>query len=287
MRFETPILRTRIRRFALPELPEVETTRRGVCSHIINKQVTEVIIRQNKLRWEVSSSLPKNLIGNVIHDVGRRGKYLLFESTTGTMLIHLGMSGSLRIIKTMEPPGKHDHVDLVFENGSALRYTDPRRFGCILWQKKEKGIHPLLQNLGPEPLSENFHYLYLYKKSRGRAGLIKTFIMDSKVVVGVGNIYANEALFLAGISPKRAAGNISKARYENLVLSIRKVLERAIKAGGTTLRDFTNSSGEPGYFKQSLNVYGRGGGECRICKASLKEIRVSQRSTVYCPSCQH
>ena len=271
----------------MPELPEVETTRRGVCSHIINKQVTEVIIRQNKLRWEVSSSLPKNLIGNVIHDVGRRGKYLLFESTTGTMLIHLGMSGSLRIIKTTEPPGKHDHVDLVFENGSALRYTDPRRFGCILWQKKEKGIHPLLQNLGPEPLSENFHYLYLYEKSRGRAGLIKTFIMDSKVVVGVGNIYANEALFLAGISPKRAAGNISKARYENLVLSIRKVLERAIKAGGTTLRDFTNSSGEPGYFKQSLNVYGRGGGECRTCKASLKEIRVSQRSTVYCPSCQH
>jgi formamidopyrimidine-DNA glycosylase len=271
----------------LPELPEVETTRCGVSPHIKNNRVTEVIVRQKKLRWEVSPSLSKNLVGNIISDVSRRGKYLLFESMNGTMLIHLGMSGSLRIIEATEPAGKHDHVDLILENGNALRYTDPRRFGCVLWQKKEEGIHPLLLNLGPEPLSEEFDCPYLYRKSRGRAGLIKSFIMDSKIVVGVGNIYANEALFLAGISPKRAAGNISKARYENLVLSIRKVLERAIEAGGTTLRDFTNSSGEPGYFKQSLNVYGRGGGECRICKTPLKEIRISQRSTVYCPSCQH
>ena len=271
----------------MPELPEVETTRSGVSHHIVSKQVTEIIIRQKRLRWVVPESLSKDLVGNAIKDVTRRGKYLLFGSTKGTMLIHLGMSGSLRIIEATEPAGKHDHVDLVLEDGNALRYTDPRRFGCILWQKKGDGTHPLLRELGPEPLSEKFNYLVLYKKSRGRTASIKSFIMDSKTVVGVGNIYANEALFMAGISPKRAAGNISSPRYEKLVSSIRKVLKQAIEAGGTTLRDFTNSSGDPGYFKQSLNVYGRGGSSCRTCKTNLKEIRISQRSTVYCPSCQH
>lgn len=270
----------------MPELPEVETTRRGIDPHIKNKRVKKIIIRQKKLRWEISSNLSRELTGNTITNVCRRGKYLLLESIKGTMLIHLGMSGSLRIINMMEPVGRHDHVDLVLGNGKALRYTDPRRFGCILWQKKEDGTHPLLLELGPEPLGEEFHHLYLYKKSRGRTTLIKSFIMNSKTVVGVGNIYANEALFLAGINPKRAAGKISCGRYKILVSRIRKVLKKAIKAGGTTLRDFTDTNGNPGYFKQSLNVYGRAGQECRICQRPLREVRILQRSSVYCTNCQ-
>ena len=270
----------------MPELPEVETTRRGISPHIENKLVKKITVRQKNLRWEVSKNLSKEVSGNTINKVLRRGKYLLLESAKGTILIHLGMSGSLRIIEATKPAGKHDHVDFILENGTSLRYTDPRRFGCILWHKKGLGIHPLLLHLGPEPLSAEFQHLNLYKNSRGRSVLIKSFIMDSKTVVGVGNIYANEALFLAGINPKRAAGNISCARYKILVSCIREVLNQAIKAGGTTLRDFTNSSGEPGYFKQSLYVYGRGGLVCKICDSTLKEIRIAQRSSVYCTKCQ-
>jgi len=270
----------------VPELPEVETTKRGIEPHITNKRVKEVIIRQKRLRWDVPNSLSAELTGHSITTVNRRGKYLLLESTKGTLLMHLGMSGSLRIVNSELVADKHDHVDIVFDNGKALRFTDPRRFGCLLWEQDTIDSHPLLANLGPEPLSEDFDSSYLYIVSRGRSAAIKTFVMNSKVVVGVGNIYAAEALFMAGINPKRAAGKVSKATYEKLIPCIKEILQNAINLGGTTLRDFTDSSGEPGYFKQSLNVYGRGGEECVQCKKLLTEIRLGQRSTVYCKNCQ-
>ncbi len=270
----------------MPELPEVETTRRGIEPHIEKKQVREVILRRTTLRWPITPALGRDLPGETIESVGRRGKYLLLATKKGTLLIHLGMSGSLRIVDVDRPVAKHDHVDIVFANRKVLRYTDPRRFGCLLWDTEAVEAHPLLASLGPEPLSEDFNTAYLFKKSRKRSVAVKAFIMDSKVVVGVGNIYANESLFLAGINPKRCAGKISRARYEKLLLCIRQVLQRAIDVGGTTLRDFTGSDGEPGYFAQSLHVYGRKGEPCHNCEETLKEIRQGQRSTVYCPRCQ-
>jgi formamidopyrimidine-DNA glycosylase len=270
----------------MPELPEVETTKRGISPHVKNKRVEQIIVRQKKLRWEVPINLSKDLVGKKISSVTRRGKYLLLGSDKGTMIIHLGMSGSLRIVNKDLLAAKHDHVDVVFEDGKVLRYTDPRRFGCILWETSDIESHPLLSHLGPEPLQKDFESRYLFNTSRGRSAAIKTFIMDSKIVVGVGNIYANEALFLAGINPKRSAGKISQTKYDELVPCIKKILQEAISVGGTTLRDFTNSSGEPGYFKQSLNVYGRGGENCVRCDKELKEIRLGQRSTVYCSCCQ-
>lgn len=270
----------------MPELPEVETTRSGISPHIRNQRVTGVVVRQRQLRWPISNELEAELTGQVIDKVLRRGKYLLLTTDPGTLIIHLGMSGSLRIVSSVQAIGKHDHADLIFANNKTLRFTDPRRFGCMLWQPAGNPVHPLLSKLGPEPLTDEFDGDYLHQRSRSRSAPIKTFIMDSHVVVGVGNIYANEALFLAGIHPKRAAGKISLARYLTLVSCIKQILRRAIEVGGTTLRDFTNSSGEPGYFKQSLLVYGRGGMECINCKQTLKEIRLGQRSTVYCPDCQ-
>ena len=270
----------------MPELPEVETTKRGISRHVVNKQVEKIVVRQKKLRWEVPKKLSQDLPGKKILSVTRRGKYLLLGSSNGTMIIHLGMSGSLRIVDKDMPAAIHDHVDVVFADGKALRYTDPRRFGCVLWEDSDIDSHPLLIHLGPEPLREEFDSGYLFETSRGRSAAIKTFIMDSKVVVGVGNIYANEALFLAGINPKRAAGKISQARFDKLVPCIKKILQEAISVGGTTLKDFTDSSGEPGYFKQSLKVYGRAGKKCVGCENELKEIRLGQRSTVYCTHCQ-
>lgn len=270
----------------MPELPEVETTRRGIAPHIENRLVTRVLVRQRQLRWPISAELESGLTQQTIISVERRGKYLLLGTPAGTLIIHLGMSGSLRIVAATQPPGKHDHVDIEFDHDKRLRYTDPRRFGCMLWQTDAALQHPLLSSLGPEPLEEEFDSAYLHGRSRGRSAPIKAFIMDSRIVVGVGNIYANEALFLAGISPKRAAGKIALARYATLVECIKQVLARAITVGGTTLRDFTNSSGEPGYFKQSLLVYGRGGMNCTRCTQPLTEIRLGQRSTVYCRHCQ-
>ena len=270
----------------MPELPEVETTRRGIEPHVEKEQVSEVILRRKNLRWPITPSVSEELPGEIISAVSRRGKYLLLVTDKGTLIIHLGMSGSLRIVDSSRVIQKHDHVDIVFANHKILRYTDPRRFGCILWDTGVIESHPLLATLGPEPLSDEFHSDYLFKKSRTRSAPIKTFIMDSKIVVGVGNIYANESLFLAGINPKRAAGNVSKPRYEKLVQCIREVLQRAIDVGGTTLKDFTNSDGEPGYFAQSLHVYGRKGEPCHACGSTLKEVRQGQRSTVYCPKCQ-
>lgn len=270
----------------MPELPEVETTRRGIEPHIENNKVSKVILRRKTLRWPITPALSKDLPGETIQSVSRRGKYLLLATQKGCLLIHLGMSGSLRIVESSRAAAKHDHVDVVFANNKVLRYTDPRRFGCILWETEPIEAHSLLASLGPEPLEGNFHTDYLFKKSRRRNVAVKTFIMDSKVVVGVGNIYANESLFLAGISPKRSAGKISKPRYEKLVECIQQVLQQAIDVGGTTLKDFTGSDGEPGYFAQSLHVYGRRGEPCHGCNGTLKEIRQGQRSTVYCPQCQ-
>lgn len=270
----------------MPELPEVETTRRGISPHIEGQRIAELVVRQPSLRWPVPDELPALLRRQVLHQVERRSKYLLLRFDRGTAILHLGMSGSLRIVDSGEPAAVHDHVDFRFASGVALRFTDPRRFGCLLWQAKDAPEHKLLASLGPEPLGDEFDGERLFRLSRGRKSAVKTFIMDSKIVVGVGNIYANEALFAAGIRPDRAAGRISRQRYEQLAQEIRAVLARAIRKGGTTLRDFVGGDGKPGYFKQELKVYGRGGEPCRTCQATLTEIRLGQRSTVFCRQCQ-
>lgn len=270
----------------MPELPEVETTRRGIEPHILGRQVADIIIRQGSLRWPVDASLPARLAGQEITAVRRRAKYLLIDIASGSLVIHLGMSGSLRIVAASEPPRFHDHVDIVLNDGKALRFHDPRRFGAILWQEKNAVPIAQLAKLGPEPLLDVFDGKRLYDMSRGRKVPVKTFIMDNAVVVGVGNIYANEALFMAAIRPTAMAGRISLNRYNRLAATIKQVLAAAIEQGGTTLRDFVGGDGEPGYFKQQLNVYGRGGQSCRVCKTILKEVRLGQRSTVYCGQCQ-
>ncbi|MBN4075125.1 MAG: DNA-formamidopyrimidine glycosylase [SAR86 cluster bacterium] len=270
----------------MPELPEVETTCRGIQPHIEGKTVKSVLVRQPQLRWPVSAELGEILPGQRINKVSRRGKYLLLETKAGCVLIHLGMSGSLRITKKSEEVKKHDHVDIIMKNGAILRYHDPRRFGCMLWAGQQPFKHVLLEKLGPEPLTDDFNADHLFALSRKRNAAIKNFIMDGHIVVGVGNIYANEALFAAGIKPRRAAGKVSKAAYIRLVAAIKAILAEAIEQGGTTLRDFVGGDGKPGYFKQSLSVYGRGGESCVNCQTTLKEIRLGQRSTVYCPKCQ-
>ncbi len=270
----------------MPELPEVETTLRGISAYILNSTVTRVHIRNPKLRWPVPSSLPDYLLQVQFSQIQRRAKYLLLSCNSGTLIIHLGMSGSLRIVPVSEAYDKHDHFELCFANGKALRLKDPRRFGAVLWTTEAVDQHPLLQYLGPEPLSSDFNPDYLFKYSRGKKVSIKQFIMDSKVVVGIGNIYASEVLFACGINPKRAAGRISKARYKKLCAASKKILCQAIKQGGTTLKDFTGGDGKPGYFKQELLVYGRKNQACTQCGQKLKEIRLNNRSTVYCTQCQ-
>ena len=269
----------------MPELPEVETTRRGVAPHCEGQRVTGMEVRDHRLRWPVPDQLPALLVGQVFQTVERRAKYLLFRTGAGTLLVHLGMSGSLRLVPQEEPPRRHDHIDIRLKNGLCLRYHDPRRFGCCLWLERGE-LHPLLGKLGPEPLSADFDGEHLYRCSRGRKGPIKNFIMDAKVVVGVGNIYANEALFLAGIRPDRASGRISHARYDDLASHIKQVLTTAISSGGTTLRDFVGGDGKPGYFAQKLFVYGRKGEPCKQCGYILRETRLGQRSSVYCVTCQ-
>ena len=271
----------------MPELPEVETTRRGIEPHIQGQTIEKVVVREKKLRWPVPARLNALLTGKTVLSVRRRAKYLLVDVATGTVMIHLGMSGSLRIVPAQTPAKKHDHVDFRMADGKVLRFRDPRKFGSIHWLDAEDiAIHPLLASLGPEPLEGDFHGDLLYTLSRKRKAPVKTFIMDSHIVVGVGNIYANEALFRAGIRPSKEAGRISLAKYRALASAIREILAEAIRVGGTTLRDFTGGDGEPGYFKQSLSVYGRGGETCVKCSADLKEIRLGQRSTVYCGRCQ-
>lgn len=271
----------------MPELPEVETTRRGIAPHLLDETVVQVIVRNPQLRWPVTTSLNKKLQGEKIVKVSRRGKYILLQVERGTTLIHLGMSGSLRIVDANMPAEKHDHIDIVVSSGKCLRFHDPRRFGSVVWAGKQPLQHKLLQNLGPEPFSEEFTGDYIYTKSRQRNQAIKTFIMDSHLVVGVGNIYASESLFRSGIHPKRAAGKVAMHRYRNLVESIREVLNEAIDNGGTTLRDFVNSEGIPGYFAQELNVYGRKNEPCYSCNTPIRQITLGQRSTFYCPECQN
>jgi formamidopyrimidine-DNA glycosylase len=270
----------------MPELPEVETTRRGIEPHLRGRTIQKLIVRQASLRWPVPAALAKNIRHNHIEKVSRRAKYLLIKTDKGTLIIHLGMSGSLRIVTDNMPPGPHEHIDMLMDNNILLRYTDPRRFGAWLWTVKDIKLHPLLYRLGPEPLSDEFSADHLFRRSRGRKLAIKSFLMDSHSVAGIGNIYASEALFRAGIHPARAAGRISRQRYTTLVEAVKQVLTEAIRQGGTTLRNFSSGEGKPGYFQQSLNVYSQTGKPCPVCRTPIRETRTGQRSTFYCPRCQ-
>lgn len=278
----------------MPELPEVETTRRGIAPYVEGQEVTEVLVRQPRLRVPVPDDLAERLVGARIGSLTRRAKYLQMPvqslSTSGiadaTLLWHLGMSGSLRIAKVGDLPKKHDHVDVVLASGYVLRYHDPRRFGFVDWQTQDAALDKRLAHLGPEPLSDQFNGKWLYTLSRHKRVAVKPFLMDNQVVVGAGNIYAAEALFMAGIDPRRAAGRISRARYDALALAVKEVLAAAITQGGTTLRDFVSGQGEPGYFAQRLNVYGRQGQPCRRCGSELRRITLGQRASVFCPGCQ-
>lgn len=269
----------------MPELPEVETTRAGIAPHLIAHRVAAVVVRQPRLRWPIPAALRQKLPGQRIDAVERRAKYLLVHTQAGSALLHLGMSGSLRVLGGDTAPGLHDHVDWRLDSGRILRYTDPRRFGCQLWQAPGT-THKLLAGLGPEPLGDEFDGACLWRASRGRAVAVKLFLMDQKIVVGVGNIYAAEALFAAGIHPSRAAGSVSFARYERLADEVKRILAYAIGRGGTTLRDFISPDGAPGYFEQELFVYGRAGEPCKVCGTKIRVITLGQRSTFYCPRCQ-
>lgn len=270
----------------MPELPEVETTVRGIAPHLEGRRVERLLVRERRLRWPIPASVDQAVAGQRVHAVRRRAKYLIIELETGTLILHLGMSGSLRVLNAETPPVLHDHLDLILDDGRCLRLRDPRRFGSLHWTTDPVEEHPLLRHLGPEPLSDDFDGDYLFKASRGRRSAIKTFIMDSKIVVGVGNIYASESLFLAHIHPKRAAGRVGEIRYRMLAYQIKQVLNDSIAAGGTSLRDFVREDGAPGYFEQALRVYGREGLPCPRCGASIRQIRIGQRSSFYCPHCQ-
>lgn len=269
----------------MPELPEVETTRKGI-SAILKHTVKSVTVRDYRLRWPIPKSIEQQLPGQTIIQINRRGKYLLLQSTTHCLIIHLGMSGHLRLVKQNTPATKHDHVDIVFNNKLVLRYNDPRRFGAVLWTDQDPLEHERLRNLGVEPLTDCFDTRHLYDNSRNRSIAVKSYIMDGKLVVGVGNIYACESLFMAGIDPRKLANKISLKRYERLCEAIKTVLVKAIKAGGTTLQDFKNSDGKPGYFAQELKVYGRAGEVCSVCNRRIKSQVIAQRNTFWCSGCQ-
>ncbi len=274
----------------MPELPEVETTRRGIAPYLIGRRVTSVILRRPDLRWPIPPEISELLPGQRIEAVERRAKYLLLHTEAGSALLHLGMSGVLRVLPPDAPVGKHDHVDIALERTPAqasriLRFTDPRRFGCLLWQPPGE-THELLAKLGPEPLTDAFDGDLLWQLSRGRTAAVKLFLMDNAIVVGVGNIYASEALFAAGIDPRRAAGAVSRARYARLAAEVKRILAWAIERGGTTLRDFISPDGLPGYFFRELNVYGRAGEPCHVCGTPIRQAVLGQRSTFWCPSCQ-
>ncbi|WP_321372092.1 bifunctional DNA-formamidopyrimidine glycosylase/DNA-(apurinic or apyrimidinic site) lyase [uncultured Desulfuromusa sp.] len=270
----------------MPELPEVETTLRGIAPHITNRTILECVFRTERLRWPLDETLCHLLPGQKIISVERRAKYLLLHCDDGTIILHLGMSGSLRIVPAETTEKKHDHVDLIFTDGTCLRLTDPRKFGAFLYTDEDPCTYKLLLNLGPEPLTDEFNGEYLYSASRGKKQPVKQFIMDQKTVVGVGNIYANESLFSAGIRPDRAAGRIGLERYRTLAFAIKNILQEAIIAGGTTIQDFNQADGKPGYFAQQLQVYGRGGGCCFACGQTILSQKIGQRSTFYCAGCQ-
>jgi len=270
----------------LPELPEVETTRRGITPHVAGRRLQRIAVHRATLRWPVPTQALQAARGQRIERVDRRAKYLLLRAATGSVMIHLGMSGSLRVVAGASARAHHDHVELELDDGQALRLRDPRRFGSIHWLVGADTDHPLLAGLGPEPWSPDFHGDYLYRRSRGRRRAVKAFLMDASIVAGVGNIYATEALFRAGIHPARAAGRVGRHRYARLVTALQTVLEEAIAEGGTTLRDFTSVNGAPGYFRIALAAYGRTGQPCHHCGRRLRATRTDQRATVYCPRCQ-
>jgi formamidopyrimidine-DNA glycosylase len=270
----------------MPELPEVETTRRGLEPQLLGRRVARVRVRNPRLRWRVPAALTHALPGQVIRAVERRAKYLLLHTDTGTVILHLGMSGSLRVVPSGTPPAKHDHVDIVLDDARCLRLRDPRRFGAVLWTASDPRQHKLLRDIGPEPLGDDFNAGYLHAASRGRKLAVRDFLLNGKIVAGVGNIYANEALFLAGIRPTRPAGRLTADDCARLVKNLRVTLNKAIRAGGTTLRDFMNADGLPGYFQQILNVYGRAGQPCPRCQSPIRKKTLGQRSAFYCPRCQ-
>lgn len=269
----------------MPELPEVETTKRGIAPHLQHQTIAKVIVRNSRLRQPVPDDIHARCKGRQVRAITRRAKYLFIRLDDGELLIHLGMSGTLRVVSHTLAPEKHDHVDLVLENGQCLRYNDPRRFGLYLWHNGLQP-HPLTSKLGPEPLTQDFDGRRLHDLANGRKIAVKPYIMSNHIVVGVGNIYASEALFRAGIDPRRAAGKISRKRYDVLAAAIKDVLKAAIDSGGTTLKDFSNADGKPGYFAQKLNVYGREGKACTTCSKPIKQQVLGQRASFYCPSCQ-
>jgi formamidopyrimidine-DNA glycosylase len=270
----------------MPELPEVETTRRGIEPAVRGRVIESVLVREPRLRWRVPRELPQEAAGQRLRELRRRAKYLLFELERGTMILHLGMSGSLRLLPRAAAPALHDHVDIVLDSGLCVRFNDPRRFGSLLWTTGDPLEHPLLRSLAPEPLSAEFNGAYLARAAKDRSVAIKQLIMNSQIVVGVGNIYASEALFRAGIRPRRAAGRLTRAEFDALAKSIKAVLRDAIRAGGTTLRDYVNPEGAPGYFRQKLFVYERTREPCRVCRAPVRHFVQGQRSTYFCPKCQ-
>ncbi|RMF98789.1 MAG: bifunctional DNA-formamidopyrimidine glycosylase/DNA-(apurinic or apyrimidinic site) lyase [Gammaproteobacteria bacterium] len=270
----------------MPELPEVETTRRGIAPAIVGRRIHSLVLRSRRLRWPIPRRLPGRLAGARIQALRRRAKYLLLVTDRGTALIHLGMTGSIRLIFEDQAPKKHEHFDIVVENGPILRFHDPRRFGSLLWAGARPERHPLLSGLGPEPLGEDFHGDYLYAVSRGRRVSIKPFLMNSRIVVGIGNIYASEALFRAGIHPRRPAGRISLQRMRRLADAVRAVLNESLRSGGTTLRDFYAGDGRPGYFAQRLRVYERAEAPCPACATPIRQEVIGQRSSYFCPRCQ-
>jgi formamidopyrimidine-DNA glycosylase len=270
----------------VPELPEVETTRRGIAPALLNRRILGAVVRERRLRWPITQNFESSVRDQTVRTVRRRAKYILIGFDTGTLILHLGMSGSLTLLTAGAPPTLHDHWDLLLDSGRLLRFHDPRRFGSLHWTEDDPQLHPLLKRLAPEPLSLKFDAEYLYKASRKRKVAIKQFIMNSQLVVGVGNIYASEALFRARIAPRRAAGRMSKAEAAKLTRAIKAVLSAAITTGGTTLRDYRNADGSPGYFRQKLSVYERAGARCRVCKSPIKQITQGQRSTYWCSTCQ-
>jgi formamidopyrimidine-DNA glycosylase len=270
----------------MPELPEVETTRRGLEPHLAGQRIDNLVVRNRNLRWPVPRNLPALVRGRTVRKVQRRGKYLLIDCGNGWLLLHLGMSGSLRVVPSQTPPGKHDHVDLLLGSGQAVRLTDPRRFGCVLWCTGEPARHKLIAAIGPEPLGAEFTAQWLHVQSRGRSAPIKNVLMDNHVVAGVGNIYANEALFLSRVHPATPAKRLTLRHCARLVVAVCETLQAAIAAGGSSLRDFVGSDGRPGYFQQQYAVYGRAGQACRVCGTPVRSLSLGQRSSFFCPRCQ-
>ncbi|HWJ05487.1 MAG TPA: bifunctional DNA-formamidopyrimidine glycosylase/DNA-(apurinic or apyrimidinic site) lyase [Steroidobacteraceae bacterium] len=270
----------------MPELPEVETTRRGIRTALVGRTVRGFDLREHRLRWPVERGIAAEIAGQRVLEVERRAKYLLIRLERGTLIAHLGMSGSLRVMPEGSPRLLHDHYDLVLDSAQCLRFNDPRRFGSLHWCIGDPHAHPLLASLGPEPLGDHFDADHLARLAKGRRAAVKLFLMDQRIVVGVGNIYASEALFRAGVRPRRAAGRIKRSEWERIVTAVRDVLADAIRQGGTTLRDYVNADGTPGYFRQELYVYERTGQPCRRCATPIRHLVQGQRSTYFCPQCQ-